>query len=745
MPATPFPKAVWNEVAAWKPPCKLVCVRGSLKFMNWWSVLLLLGIPVQLMAAPVNFKSVQATFHGDTPEALLKTIDGQDASPDGWCVTPKFEQMQSILFVAETLVDVDLLNLTLFFMSGRPNASFADFSVHYTADPNPCFDSVWEDLPILNYGATYYQLGKGQGNRLLAAEEPAFRTGTIPDNLYWISARTYGKAITGFRINVFPQLHKTSPAAGPVMSWAPGNGDFMLTEFAVEVISTTTNVALGTPVTASHPLFSQEVPASIGAMTVSKIMSPSALTDGWPSTIAHPEVENYNPDFYLDIDLGKARVIDHLSLRQRGDVFNLDRFGKMRVKLYEQDPKTGAEPVWQVLHRADGSYPKVGEVDMLQAAHGQGKFSGRYLRISSESGVPGSPMLAEVEVYETRTPRLVSVKADYRLLPTPQGIHVPPGVLRLGMQLEIPHPGKPRTSLFRWRVKEISEVWLSSNSLLLEIPCPPAGDFTMQIQAAHSDGTWDASQLTIPMSVLIPFTRSRTFFWLMAGTTLAAGGALVAVLSRRRIAKLKAQAALSVERNRIARDMHDDVGARLSQLSFMLKVLRSDSSLTVSARENVEQITEAAGEALGSLDEVVWTVNPKNDRLDALCRHLCSHATRYLAPVGIACRIESTPVWPDFLISSQVRHQITMAFKEALQNVVKHSKASEVTLTLAMDQRHFVIRVSDNGCGLSDHPEKSDRNGLENMKSRLVGIGGICDIHPSVTGGTEVEMRVPVR
>ena len=86
-----------------------------------------------------------------------------------------------------------------------------------------------------------------------------------------------------------------------------------------------------------------------------------------------------------------------------------------------------------------------------------------------------------------------------------------------------------------------------------------------------------------------------------------------------------------------------------------------------------------------------------------------------------------------------------MAFKEALQNVVKHSKASEVTLTLALDPKHFVIRVSDNGCGLPEHPEKSDRNGLENMKSRLVGIGGSCYFNASATGGAEVEMRVPVR
>lgn len=246
----------------------------------------------------MDFKSVQATFHGGAPESLLKTIDGKDASPDGWCVTPHFGQMQSILFVAETPVDVDLLNLTMFFMSGHPNAAFADFSVHYTTDPDPGFDSVWEDLPILNYGATYYQLGKGQGNRLVAAEEPAFRTGTIPDNLYWITARTHGKAISGFRINVFPVQRKGSGAAEPVMSWAPWNKDFMLTEFAAEVISTTTNVALGTAVTASHPLFSQDFPVGEKAMAVSNMLSPGALTDGWPSTIAHPEELQFNPSFF---------------------------------------------------------------------------------------------------------------------------------------------------------------------------------------------------------------------------------------------------------------------------------------------------------------------------------------------------------------------------------------------------------------------------------------------------------------
>jgi signal transduction histidine kinase len=509
----------------------------------------------------------------------------------------------------------------------------------------------------------------------------------------------------------------------------------VLTEFRAEVLTTTTNVALGVPVTATHPLY-----------TLYETMTPDALTDGWPSTIAHPAEEDLRKkDFYFEIDLGKERALDHLTLRQRGDPYNLDRFGKMRIRLYDRDPKKGAVPTWQTLNRADGSYPAIGEADVLRGADGKGSFRGRYLRISSENTVPGSPMLAEAEVYETRTPRLVSLKADDKELAGRTGIRVPPGVLRLGFQLEIPQSGKPLSSLYRWRVREINGDWQAANSLLLEIPCPPAGDFTLEAQAAHSDGEWDASLLAIPMTVDEPFTRSRAFFWLMAGVALAAGGGVASGISRRRISKMKAQAALAAERTRIARDMHDDVGARLSQLSFMLKSLCGDASLPASAKNEVHLITAASSETLGSLDEVVWTVNPKNDRLEVLCRHLCSHATRYFAPLGIACQIESAASWPDRWISAHDRHQVAMAFKESLQNVIKHSGASVVKLTLAMDNGDFVIRVSDNGRGLPEHPKKNDRSGLDNMKSRLAGIGGFCEIHPTAAGGTEVEMRIPAR
>ncbi len=699
---------------------------------------------LRLDAAPVDFKSVQATFHGGTPEALLKTIDGLEASPDGWCVAPRFELPQSAIFLTDSPIDADLLYITMFFMSGRPNASFADFSVEFTTDPNPGPEGKWENLPVLNFGASYCQLARGQGNRLQSAEEPALRTGTIPDDLYWLSARMRGKTITGFRVTAFPVKRKATAAAEPVMSWDAFNGDFVLTEFAVEVLSSTTNVALDAPVTATHALYSQMHSNTKRPMLAWTMMTPGALTDGWPSTIAHPIVDVPNKDFFFQVDLGQARNIDHLGLLQRGDEFNLDRFGKMRVKLYEQDPTTGAKPVWQTLNRADGSFPAVGGIDILRGAQGQGRFSGRYLRISSESEVPGSPMLAEVEVYETRTARLVAVKADERDLPTSPGIRVPPGVLRLGFQLEIPQAGKPRASLYRWRVKEINEDWQSSNLLLLEIPCPPAGDFTLEVQAAHSDGEWDASVLTVPMTILVPFTRTRAFFWLVLLATLALGGMIAWTLAARRIERLKTQAALAGERTRIARDMHDDIGARLSQLTFMLKAMETAPDLPPAAKQGMQRLNLAAGETMTSLDEVVWTVNPKNDLLGPLCERLCGHATRYLAPLGITCRIDSMPSWPNFAVTAQVRHEVSMAFTEALQNIVKHSGADAVVVSLKLVNGRLVLHVADNGHGLPDAVAATTRSGITNMKARMAKVGGTCEVRAGDDGGTLVTLEIPI-
>ena len=240
-----------------------------------------------------------------------------------------------------------------------------------------------------------------------------------------------------------------------------------------------------------------------------------------------------------------------------------------------------------------------------------------------------------------------------------------------------------------------------SRERTLEMSCPAAGDYTFEAQASHSDGTWDASMMSLPLVVRAPFTQSRSFMLLVALCTLLVGGLVAWFVSHRRIAALEALSALAAERTRIARDMHDEVGARLSQLSFLLKSLERHPALPESAKGEVLQLSETASQALGSLDEVVWTVNPKNDSLESLARFLGQHAARYLGPIGVTFRLVAPPAWPALVVSAQIRHDLAMAVKEALQNVVKHSAASEVELTLALEDGSFTVRITDDGCGLA--------------------------------------------
>ncbi|MCX6872979.1 MAG: histidine kinase [Verrucomicrobia bacterium] len=680
----------------------------------------------------VVFREVMATYYAGTDEDLKRTIDGWEASPKGWSLEPQYEQAQAAIFIAEKPIEADLLNVTMFFMSGRPNTSFADFSISYTTDAHPGFQGAWHDLPMLNFGAVASDLRRGPGNHLIADEKLQVLTGKIPDDLYWISARTRGQSITGFRIEVFPVWLSAEAVPEPRMSWSMDK-DFVLTEFRAEVISTTTNVALGAPVTATHRLWDEH-----GLMTA------DALTDGWPSTIAHPGDDMTGKDFHFEIDLGKEFAIDHLLLRQRGDNYSLDRFGKMRIRLYDQDPKEGATPTWQVLNRRDGSYPAQGEADDLRAADGQGEFHGRYLRISSESTVLLSPMLAEVEVYETRSARLVSVKADGQQLAGGPGVRIPPGVQRLAFQWEIPQSGQPHDWLYRWRVVGVSNDWQTSDTLLLEIPCPSPGDFQLELQAAHSDGAWDASVTRLAFTVDARFTQTPAFLWLLASGTLLSGLLVARHFFRKRITALQAETALTAERSRIARNMHDDVGARIAQLAVLQEIFAREHPMSLEAKSDLSALTTCAQEAMESLDEAVWTVNPRNDTLTALAAFLVQHADHNLTPLGIPCRIDGPNTWPEIVLRAGTRHEVALAFKEALQNIVKHAAATEVELTLRHETGLFSIRLADNGHGLPAGASGPGKDGLLNMRQRLESIGGTCDWLPGENGGTLVEMKLPL-
>jgi signal transduction histidine kinase len=695
--------------------------------------ILALATGLELRAEPIPLKSAEATFHSRDPDELARVIDGIPIGPEGWSVAPNLEKPQAIIFRSARQVEATELDVTLYFLSGKPNLSIAEFSLSYTTDAEPSLDGNWKPLEIRRFTAEVATLQRTEQGHLRAAMLPDIMTGEIPDDTYRIAALSPEGRATGFRLDVFPVF--SHPGAPPWMSWGSPH-DFVLTEFRVEEHAReSTNIALHCPAKASHPLFQD--------------MQPGALTDGLPATIVHPRDETPNPNFYFEIDLGRIAAFNHLALRTRGDGY-IDRFSRILIRLYDADPETGAPPTWEGMIRADGSYPPAGTADIVQAAQGRGVFRGRYLRLSSDSKVQPSPQLAEVEAYASRTPEVIEALADGREIPIHGGLDLPPGVRRLSLRLRIPQSGMPPGNSFRWRLRGDLEAWQMSRLMTLDMPCPPPGKTTIfEAQALHSDHQWDATVFRLPITSRQYFWENRWFQGALAIVILGVAMWLERTWTRRRaarqLAEMKSRAALAEERARIARDLHDDLGANLARIGFLTELAERALAEPERARDQLGKIYTTTRDLTRQLDSVVWAVDPANDNLESLARYIHGLASEYLGLAEIRCDFTNTERMPAVQLGSTFRHHLLMIVKEALHNIVAHAAASVVTLRIAVEGRQLLVEIADNGRGLPKPETMKPGNGLQNMKSRALDIGGSCDFLASETGtGTRILLTLPL-
>src|SRR5262245_1550149 len=156
-------------------------------------------------------------------------------------------------------------------------------------------------------------------------------------------------------------------------------------------------------------------------------------------------------------------------------------------------------------------------------------------------------------------------------------------------------------------------------------------------------------------------------------------------------------------------------------MSLLGELVDSDKNLPAEVESHARQITQTARETTHVLDEIVWAVNPSNDTLDSLITYACKYAQDYFAVAGLRYRLEVPPQLPASPIAPDVRHNVFLAFKEAVTNVVKHSGADEAHVRLNLEGGKFTLEVEDNGRGLAgmDSARAQTRNGLRNMRKRM--------------------------
>jgi signal transduction histidine kinase len=218
---------------------------------------------------------------------------------------------------------------------------------------------------------------------------------------------------------------------------------------------------------------------------------------------------------------------------------------------------------------------------------------------------------------------------------------------------------------------------------------------------------------------------------------------LTAEIERRE--QTERQRALEQERTRIARDLHDDLGATLTQIRFLSALESRDAQVPPPTRTRMGQVSEKSREMVASLDEIVWAVNPANDSLPQLATYLCQFAEEFFRSTSIRCRLDVADALPQLPLTSEVRHNLYLAVREALNNIAKHSEAAEVWLRIQWQSPSLRISIEDNGRGFSHLAGSAAGDGLVNMRGRLEKIGGSFQCATQPGSGTVCRIELPLQ
>ncbi len=359
------------------------------------------------------------------------------------------------------------------------------------------------------------------------------------------------------------------------------------------------------------------------------------------------------------------------------------------------------------------------------------------------------PVLIEAVYVDNQLQGTNSLRAS-----APDSIVIPAGREELKIQFTSLNLAAPENGRFKYRLENPLESreknWTETPASVRSVSYPklPPGEYKFVVTACNEDEVWNPVGASLAITVEPPFWKTKWFLTLTSALLL---GIIVGIVSyfstqrlQRQLVAMRQQEAVEKERGRIARDLHDQLGANLTQVALLSEMAEADKELPEEVESHARQIGQTARETTHALDEIVWTVNPSNDTLEGLINYVCKYAQDYLAMADLKYRLEVPPQLPQTPISPEVRHNVFLAAKEAVNNVVKHSKATSAWVRLRLEPTRFILEIEDNGAGLSADAREKGRNGLRNMQKRLEDLGGRFELGPGAEGGTLVRLTAPV-
>ncbi len=278
-----------------------------------------------------------------------------------------------------------------------------------------------------------------------------------------------------------------------------------------------------------------------------------------------------------------------------------------------------------------------------------------------------------------------------------------------------------------WRAKAFSVKLRSADDVLL-VKAPP----------------WWNLQKVLWMAGILGLAALAAFGWVavLHGQVTERTRQLEIQIQQRQLAERRRE--IEQERARVAHDLHDDLGAGLTEVNMLSSLVKSATTSVAEKARYLDDLNETARKMVTSLDEIVWAINSHNDTLASLASYFASYAQRLLELAGVTCGLDMAEEFPEHPLDPRFRQEIFFAFKEALTNVVRHAQATRVWLRISVKDRRLIVEVADNGRGFDLAERRAGSDGLANMKERLKRLAGECTITSDAKNGTTVRFTAPL-
>ncbi|HSU51598.1 MAG TPA: two-component regulator propeller domain-containing protein [Segetibacter sp.] len=292
-------------------------------------------------------------------------------------------------------------------------------------------------------------------------------------------------------------------------------------------------------------------------------------------------------------------------------------------------------------------------------------------------------------------------------------------------------------NLYRYKLQGIDKDWIhSDNTHSATYTNLDPGSYTFMVKGSNSDGTWNEKGTSVQLIILSPWYMTWWFRLAIALAVLFAGYTFYRY-------RLRQALKLQSIRDRIAGDLHDEVGSNLSNIFIFSNVAQQKAKANGETAPLLRKITDYTQQSMEAMDDIVWMINTRNDRFENIMVRMRTLASELCETSECELHLDFDEDLNEIKLNMEDRKNFYLIYKEALNNIAKYGECKSVWIAMKLNHNIIILKITDNGKGF-DMANTNKGNGLLNMKKRAELLKGTLTVNSTAGEGTTVELSFKV-